>query len=73
MKATTTKIDLGDTCRPGNPRRMKMKTTTAEAIAEIMAAWNAIEQGVRASMPGASEDDIYLAAKAAMDAAIAKN
>lgn len=50
-----------------------MKTTTAEAIAEIMAAWNAIEQGVRASMPGASEDDIYLAAKAAMDAAIAKN
>ena len=60
----------------GNEARTKgdkMNITTAEAIAEIMAAWNTIERGVRETMPGSSEDEIYEAAKAAMDAAIAKN
>jgi len=44
--------------------------TTAEAIAEMMAAWEKIEADVKARMPDASPEDVYQACKTAMDAAL---
>lgn len=41
-----------------------------EALADLMRAWRTIEQQAQAQLPGATGDEIYRAAKAAMDQAI---
>ena len=42
------------------------KTTAAQDIAEMMAAWNKIMTAAREQFPGASEERLYEIAKGAM-------
>ena len=46
------------------------KTDAANAIAEIMNAWNTIEARVRAAYPNADKDTVYCITAAAMTKAV---
>jgi hypothetical protein len=47
-----------------------IKTTAAQDIAEMMAAWNKIMTAAREQFPGASEERLYEIAKGAMNHAL---
>jgi len=44
--------------------------TNAEAISELMAAWNKIMDAARAQFPDANDEELYQIAKGAMDHAV---